>query len=140
MNLHCNFEELTALASTAERVLSMHGATEASVAAPPRALADLEALAPRLSGEISITTLHAQRSVQRALELALEDTRARMDMLVLDQHPAAEDTVAAYFEYAHILAVLDRTRRIGTEMSVLIELMTGRGPDDATAGSFAFPD
>lgn len=140
MNLHCNFEELTALASTAERVLIAHGAGEVPVAAPPRALADLEALAPRLAGEISITTLYAQRSVQRALELALEDTRARLDALVLDQHPAAEDAVAAYFEYAHILAVLDRTRRIGAEMSVLIELMTGRAPDDDTARSFAFPD
>ncbi len=140
MNLHCNFEELTALASTAERVLLAHGSGGASVAAPPLALADLEALAPRLAGEISIQTLSAQRSVQRALALALEETRARMDVLILDQHPAAEDAVAAYFEYAHILAVLERTRRIGTEMTMLIELMTGRAPDEEIARSFAFPD
>lgn len=140
MNLHCNFEELTALASTAERVLMAHGAAETAVVAPPRALADLEALAPRIAGEIAIPTLYAQRSVQRALEFVLEEARARMDAIVLEQHPAAEDAVGAYFEYGHILAILDRTRRIGLEMSILIELMTGNPPDDEIARSFSFPD
>ena len=140
MNLHCNFEELTALASTAERVLMAHGAVEIAVAAPPRALADLEALAPRIAGEISIPTLHAQRSVQRALEFVLEEARARMDSIILDQHPGAEDSVAAYFEYGHILAILERTRRIGHEMSLLIELMTGNPADDDSARSFSVPD
>jgi hypothetical protein len=140
MNLHCNFEELTALASTAERVLLAHGHGDVSVAAPPLALADLEALAPRLAGEIAIPTLHAQRSVQRALEFALDELRARMDFLILQQHAAAEDAVGAYFDYAHVLAVLDRTRRIGGEMTMLIELMTGRPPDQDTARSFSFPD
>jgi hypothetical protein len=140
MYLHCSFEELTALASTAERVLAAHGSGELSVAAPPRALADLEALAPRLAGEISIPTLHVQRSVQRALELALEETRARMDAMILEYHPAAEDAIAAYFDYAHILSVLERVTRMGAEMTMLIEVMTGRPVDDETARSFSFPD
>jgi len=140
MYLHCNFEELTALASTAERVLVAHGSGELSVAAPSRALADLEALAPRLAGEISIPTLHAQRSVQRALELALEESRVRMDNMILELHPAAEDAVAAYFEYAHILAVLERIARMGAEMTMLIEVMTGRPVDDEIARTFSFPD
>lgn len=140
MYLHCNFEELTALASTAERVLVAHGSGELSVAAPSRALADLEALAPRLAGEISIPTLHAQRSVQRALELALEESRVRMDNMILELHPAAEDAIAAYFEYAHILAVLERIARMGAEMTMLIEVMTGRPVDDEIARTFSFPD
>ena len=139
MILHCNFEELTALAATMERVIVAHGG-DVPVAAPPRALADLEALAPRLSGEISITTLHAQRSVERALQLALEETRIRMDLVILDEHPAAEDSVAAYFDYAHVLTVLDRARRIGGEMSMLIEVVTGRSPNEEDARTFSFPD
>jgi hypothetical protein len=139
MILHCNYEELTALASAAERVLS-DMAGDGMVVAPPRAFGDLEALLPRVTGDVSLTTLDEQRSVQRALELVLEQSHVRMNGYVLDQHPAAEHALNAYFEYAYVLAILDRTRRIGAEMTMLIELMTGRAPDDETARTLSFPD
>lgn len=140
MNLHCDYEELTALASAGERVLAGMATAEAAVAAPPRALGDLEILLPRLTGDVSLTTLAEQRSVQRALELVAEQAHVRMDAFVLDQHPAAEHALNAYFEYAYVLAVLERVRRMGAEMTMLIELMTGRAPDDETASSLSFPD
>lgn len=140
MILHCNFEELTALASAGQRVLEDIGTAGGAVAAPPRALDDLEALLPRLTGDVSVATLEEQRSVQRALELVLEQSHARMDRYVLDQHPAAEHALNAYFEYAYVLAVRDRARRIGAQMITLIELMTGRAPDEESARSLSFPD
>ena len=66
MILYCTFEELSALAAGAHRVLSEADDAHVVVAAPPQIVADLEALTPRLTGDISITTLAEQRSVARA--------------------------------------------------------------------------
>ncbi|MCI0432322.1 MAG: hypothetical protein L0271_01545, partial [Gemmatimonadetes bacterium] len=128
MILHCTFEELAAIDAAIERV--RHPSGTGGVAAPPAVLPDLEALAPRLIGDLAIETLDDQQSVQRALEFLVADTRERTDSFILDQHPAAEDAVLAYFEYAHILTVLGKIRHIGGEMRAIIELMTGRAPKD----------
>jgi len=139
MILRCSFEELTALTSSAGRLLEAHD-EGGRVSAPASVMATLEALLPELNGDLSVNTLAEQQRLEEAFELMLEDTRQRMDRLVIEQHPAAEDAVNAYFEYANILTVLDRLRRMGAEMRAIIELTTGRPADQETARTLTFPD
>lgn len=138
--LHCNFEELTALRAAAARMLDGAGPGELSVAAPSEAIHDVEMLEHRLDGDLEVDSLAEQRGIARALRALHLDVRRRMEHEVLVAHPAAETAVAAYFEYAHILTVVERNRRLGEEMEALIQLMTGAPPDEATAGSFHFPE
>ena len=140
MILHCTFEELSALSAAAERVLSGSGEAGIAVAAPPEVVADLEALCPRLVGDISVRTLAEQRSMLRAVDYVLTDLHARMDAAILEGNPAAEEAITAYFEYANVLLVEERLRRIGAQMSALIELMTGQAPTDESARSINFSD
>jgi hypothetical protein len=70
----------------------------------------------------------------------LADLKQRMDATIISEHPASEATVQAYFEYAHVLSFEDRLRRVGEQMSALIELMTGTVPNDETARTIVFPD
>ena len=140
MILHCTFEELTALNAGAVRVLADPDNAGVVVAAPPQIVADLEALTPRLTGDLSVSTLSEQRSIARAAAYLLSDLKQRMDATIVAEHPASEATVQAYFEYAHVLSFEDRLRRIGDEMAALIELMTGAPPTEETARSVAFPD
>jgi hypothetical protein len=136
--LHCTFEELAALDSAARRTLASEEG--AGVVAPPAALADVEALLPRLDSDLSVTALTDQNSVERALSLILDELRERMDRMVLEQHVGAEDSIVAYFDYAHVLTVYDRVQQMGKEMRGMIELMTGAHPNDDTARSISFPD
>jgi hypothetical protein len=55
--LHCTFEELSALAAGVERVLTSADDAAVMVAAPPQIVADLEALTPRLTGDLTVGTL-----------------------------------------------------------------------------------
>jgi hypothetical protein len=139
--LHCNFEELRALASGAELLLA--GCDESCgsvVAAPAEALAQVELLRPRLNESLSITTLAEQRAVRGAIALICEGLHERMEEKVLQYHPAHEEAVNLYFDYAHAIAVLSRLDEIGAEMSALIELMTGAAPTDTAASTVTFPD
>lgn len=143
MILRCTFEELTALTAGAERVLAAGGASDEDdtrVAAPPAVLADVEALIPRLDGDLSVRTLAEQRSVERAVSCVLAHLHERMDVFVLEQHVGADDAVNSYFDYAYVLRVHDRVRRVGEEMVAMIELMTGAAPTDETRSSVTFPD
>ncbi|HEX7088991.1 MAG TPA: hypothetical protein VF192_02575 [Longimicrobiales bacterium] len=139
MILRCSFEELSALTAGAGRVLDAY-ATDGRVSAPAEVAATLETLLPELTGDLSIGTLEQQQRLERALEAVLEDVKRRMDELIIEQHPAAEDAVAAYFEYAHVLTVLDRLRKMGMEMQAIIELTTGRPADEEMARTVTFPD
>lgn len=139
MILHCDFEELAALAAATSRVLDATGRAH-TVAIPAQAITDLEALLPRLVGDIGIDTLAEQASIQRGVALLTDDLRARMDSIILEQHPAAEDAVLAYFDYARVLSVLVRLDRIGHEMTAIVELMTGQPAGTDSAQRFAFPD
>jgi phosphate uptake regulator len=138
--LHCTFEELSALSAGAERVLAESGAARVVVAAPAEIVADLEALTPRLIDDLSVTTLAEQRSIARAIAYVVADLKIRMDASIIGDHAAGESAVQAYFEYAHVLTMEDRVRRLGSQMSALIELMTGAPATDESARLMAFPD
>jgi len=138
MILHCSYEELNALSAGIERMLADAG--RGGVAAPPDVLPDIEALAPRLTGDLDLESLADQQSVEHAIEAVLAVARAYVDETILDQHPAAESAVQAYFDFAHTLTLYERVRRIGEEMRALIELMTGEPPSEETAGSIQFEE
>lgn len=141
MILNCNYEELQALATGAELLLDADpiGAAGA-VAAPSEAQIQVANLQPRLTGALSIDTLAEQRSVRKAVAAICDRLHSRMDQKVVEHHPAHEEAVALYFDYAHAYGVLTRLDEIGVEMTALIELMTGAPPTDETARSVTFDD
>lgn len=63
-----------------------------------------------------------------------------MDTVVGETHPAHEGAVAAYFDYAHCLSVLQRLFEMGSEMEAMIEVTTGQPVDGVAAASFHFPN
>ena len=140
MILHCTFEELSAISAGAERVLAEAGSGATVVVAPPEIVADVEALLPRLTGDLSLSTLTDQQSIARAITYIVAEAKQRMDAAIIEEHAAGEFAVGAYFDYAHALTVQDRVVRLGAEMSALIELMTGRPPTTESAREFTFPD
>lgn len=138
MILRCNYEELTALANGIESILASHGG--GGVAAPPEAIAGVEALLPRLVGDLTVNTLEEQQQLQVTLDFVLEHLNVRMDEAILAGDVASEDAVLAYFDYGHVLSVCERMARLGEEMSAMIELMTGEEPTPGTAREITFPD
>ncbi len=141
MLVRCTFEELTALTTAAERaLLAAASGGNVSVAAPPRELDDVEALLSRVDGDFDLDTLAQQRSAARALDLILDSLRERVDSTILEQFVGAEDAVIAYFDYAHVLTLRDRVRRVGEQMEAVIELMTGALPTEEAARNTTFPD
>lgn len=141
MILHCNFEELRALASGGEMVAqSARSQCGGGVAAPSEAVAHLEQLLPRLTGDLSITTLDEQEAVRKAVALICTSLKNRMDEKVVEEHPGHEEAVSLYFDYGYSRAVLDRVEGMGAEMAGMIELMTGESPTEQTRTTITFPD
>ncbi len=141
MILFCNFEELRAISAGAELLLSdEQGESGRGIAAPPEALAQVERLQPRLTASIEIRTLADQQGLRSALSLICETLHSRMESKVLEYHPAHEEAVSLYFDYAHVFAVLGRLESIGTEMNAIIELMTGSPATPEDAATKTFPD
>ena len=128
MLVQCTFEELSALTAGAEATLEV-AALGGGVAAPPRAVADVEALLARTDGDLELDTIVELRSVERAIDSILAHLRERVDGTILEQYVGAEDAVAAYFDFAHVLTFRERVRRAGEEMEALLELMKGVSED-----------
>lgn len=141
MILNCNFEEIQALSAGADLLLDSWGTGSSSVvAAPTEAVSQVALLKPRLQGSMSIETLEEQRSMRRAVAAICQGLHDRMDEKVLQFHPAHEEAVAYYFDYAHAYGVLVRIDAIGVQMSAMIELITGGEPTESTARMVSFPD
>lgn len=140
MNLHFNYEELTALRAGAQALLDREEQAEASVLAPPEERARVEALLPMLHGDISLSTLEEVRAVEAGVSAIVASLRAEMEMLVVTTHAAEEDAVAAYFDFAHGITVAHRLREMASEMEALIELVTGSPVTHEAARTFQFPD
>ena len=141
MILHFNYEEIQALTAGARAYLGEAGAPEAAaVLAPSEGRARVEALLPRLVGDLSLYTLEELRAVQGAVATVVELLRVQMESTVLATHAADEDAVSAYFDFAHGLTVLHRIDEMAEEMEAMIELVTGESPSLVAARTFQFPD
>ena len=141
MILQCNYEELRALASGAELLLTFP-AEEArgSIVAPSEAVTEVQQLRTRLDSSLSIRTLAEQRSVRTAIAAICEDLHERLEEKVLQFHPAHEEAVSLYFDYAHAFGVLKRIDEMGVEMRAMLELMSGGTVTDEAAAEVNFPD
>lgn len=135
MILHCNYEELRALASGGEAVVSSHGRFPAAYG---DGVAQVETLLPRLTGDVSIDTLEDQRRTRDAVGVICDDLRTRMDQAVIEFNPGHEEAVGLYFDYAHTRSVLHRLDLMGAEMSAIVDLITGGHPE--VGGGIGFPD
>lgn len=141
MILHCNYEEIQALRAGARAYLGEIGAAPtAAVIAPSETRAHVEALLPRLSGDLSFATLEELRGVQAAVSAVVQILQAQMESMVLATHAADEDAVSAYFDFAHGLTVASRVDELASEMEAMIELVTGEAPTREAARTFRFPD
>lgn len=141
MILRVNYEEIQALRAGARMFLAQAGSVgRGAVLAPTESRARVEALVARLEGDLSLGTLEELRKVQTGVAAIVESLRVEMESAVLAAHPADEAAVAAYFDFAHGLAVASRLREMAEEMEALIELVTGEAPSLESARSFRFPD
>ena len=141
MLLHFNYEEIQALKAGARSYLGEVGAQPMSaVLAPSEGRAHVEALLPRLSGDLSFSTLEELRLVQDTVSGLVETLRVQMESTVLATHAADEDAVSAYFDFAHGLTVSRRIEEIAAEMEAMIELVTGEAPSGEAAQTFQSPD
>lgn len=141
MLVRCTYEELTALTAGAERTLEAAASGGGvGVAAPPRELADVEALLAHADGDLELRTLFDQRSVARALDLILATLHRLMESTVLEAYVGAEEAVVAYFDYAHVLTLRERVRHVGEEMEAVIELMSGSRATADVARGITFGD
>ena len=135
MILHCNFEELRALASASEVIVSEAYARAGGVAAPPEGVVMVEQLLPRLTGDMSIETLDDQRRVQGAVSYIVGTLHKRMDDRIIEASPGNEEAVALYFDYGHSRTVLHRLDLMGAEMEAIVDLING-----GNAAGITFPD
>ena len=140
MILHFNYEELTALRSGARVFLEREERGGGGVLAPSEGRAHVEALLPRLEGDISLSTLSELRGIEAAVRAIVEGLRAEMELLVVTTHAADEGAVAAYFDFAHGFTVAHRLHEMASEMEALIELVTGTRPTPESSRAFQFPD
>ncbi len=140
MILHFNYEELTALRAGAETLLDREGESGGGVLAPPEERAHVQALLPRLHGDIALETLDELRAVKLAVDAIVVSLRVEMESLVVTMHAADEGAVAAYFDFAHALTVAHRLGEMASEMEALIELVTGSPVTHESARTFQFPD
>jgi len=139
--LYVNFEEIQALDAGAELVRTAGSEdTGGAVAAPPVALAEIEALRARLDGDLSIETLADQRRVRKAVSAICDHLRERLESKVIEFNPGHDEAVNLYFDYAHAVTVLDRLDRLGAEMAAMIEVMTDGAATVSVVERIAFPD
>jgi hypothetical protein len=140
MILQLNFEEIRALRSGGQSLLGEGAEASAPVLAPPESRARIESLLPRLDGDLSLSTLAEVQAVGVAVDAIAEYLRVEMESAVLATHAAAEDAVAAYFDFAHALTVAHRLNDLAQEMEAVVELVTGRPVTEDARRTFRFPD
>lgn len=137
MIFRISYEEVAAVNSAAERLLTPHG--DVPVVAPPEVMAELESRLP-LEGDLSVKTLAEQRRLLAAVECVLDHLRRRMDAILVEQYVGSDDSVNAYFDYANVLTIRARLQETGHEMAAMLEVITGGSGTDDAAQSIIFPD
>jgi len=140
MILTCNYEEITALTHGAQVYLEDAGGADVLLPTPGANRVEVEALLARLGGYLSVRTLEDQRDLETGIRAVVQFLREVVDSRVLAAHPADEEAVSAYFDFAHALSVLQRVIHMGEEMTALVELMGGGVPGERSVREFVFPD
>jgi hypothetical protein len=138
--LHCNYEELQALRAGARSILEPTPENTCGLQLSPAGRANVEALLPLLDGDLTFQTLAELQRASSAVVTVVECLRVEMDAHVISTHPAHEGAVAAYFDFAHALAVLGRLREAEHEMEAMIEVLTGGSDKERAVQEFVFPD
>lgn len=139
MILKVNYEEMLALRAGVRAVLGTGPTGPVAVASRPEERAAVEKL-PVLEGDLSVETLAELVEVEAAVEAIIHALHDTMDEAILATHPASEDAVASYFDYAHVTAVQGRLRAMRSQMEDVIELVSGGGEDEELLSTFVFPD
>jgi hypothetical protein len=125
MILHCEFEELQALDRGAALVLDAHsGRSSFLVPASEELLSQVENLQPLLVGSIEVHDLAEIDGIQAAVHLIARTLLQTMQARILELHPAHEEAVGMYFDYAHVLGVENRVNHMAAEMHALAELIS----------------
>ncbi len=125
MILHCDFEELQALDRGASLVLETHsGRSSFLVPVADDVLARVEDLRPLLVGSIEVTEVAEIDAIQAAVHLIARTLYQALQSRVLELHPAHEEAVGIYFDYAHVLVVENRVNHMAAEMHALDELIS----------------
>lgn len=140
MILQFNYEELTALKAGANGLLREGEPLGAIVLAPPEDRARVEALVAMLDGDLALDSLAEVHEVQGAIESIVGWLRHEMESAILTTHAADESAVSAYFDFAHAYTVSHRVTEMASEMTAMIELMTGGPPTAESARDIHFPD
>lgn len=139
MILKVNYEEMLALRAGVRAVLGTGPLGPVAVASRPEDRAAVEKL-PVLDGDLSVETLADLGELEAAVDAIIHALRDNMDEAIVAAHPASEDAVASYFDYAHVTAVQGRLRAMRNQMEDVIELVTGGAEDDELISTFVFPD
>ena len=79
--LYCNYEELAALKAGARVVLEREPPAGGPVLAPPETRAHVEALLPRLEGDLSVSTLAELRVVQDRKSTRLNSSHSQQSRM-----------------------------------------------------------
>ncbi|CAN5828096.1 hypothetical protein BH23GEM8_BH23GEM8_05430 [soil metagenome] len=124
MILNCEFEELRALDRGAELVLEAYAARSPLLKlASQETLDQVENLRPLLNGSITVSDVSEIDSIQTAVRLISRTLKRMLHEKVIEFHPAHEEAVGLYFDYAHVLTVEHRVDRMAAEMHAIADLL-----------------
>ena len=129
MILSCNFEELGALKQGASALLGGGPGEGAPVAAPPEGRAVVEALLPRLSGDINIDTLAEQREVMKAVSAIVDGSGTANHVAIWSD----SDTLTSDVDFQFISDTLYVNETANTGMTIGVTLNQGANDDEILA-------
>jgi hypothetical protein len=112
----CNFEELQALTAGASSLLEHRRGSQARL---------IQELLDQLDGDLDLPSAEAGERTLSGVSAVVQHLREGLDDVILATHPAAEESVDAYFNYAHALTVQHRLEVLEEERRALESLMKG---------------
>lgn len=140
MILTISYEELQALHSGAHNLLEERNAAVGTLPVPRETLVQVALLEEELGSYMSIETLEEQRRIRAAVQAVCDRSHAQMEEAVLERHPADEEAVSQYFNYAHCIGVLQRLDEIGAQLEAMRSLMRGDDSDLASPAESHYGD
>lgn len=129
MILTISYEELQALHSGAHNLLDDRSSAVGTLPVPRETLVQVALLEEELGSYMSIDTLEEQQRIRSAVQAVCDRLHSQMEEAVLESHPADEEAVAQYFNYAHCFGVLGRVDEIGAQLEAMRSVMRGDDSD-----------